>query len=214
MSALIPLLAAAPAVTGIAGYVARDFRGLAPLTQPTTTDAAPGSPMTTTQLRPKIEHFNIAELTMTDPKGFVRPIDRVHIEPWGLYVARTVGGQRIQYMETWLLPELWLRVTIVHYQPGHHRDLDYCLHIGEYTRIEPKRWKSMDQYLEIAVRHSRAAELRGVDDLLAAHSAGLIDTTHAHHALDRATKAMEGLAAHGHEVEPWLATKEITLTWM
>ncbi|WP_433193269.1 DUF402 domain-containing protein [Nocardia sp. CA-107356] len=212
MSALIPLLAAAPAVTGIAGYVARDFRGLAPANQPTST-VAPGSPMTT-QLRPQVEHFNIAELTMTDPKGYVRPIDRVHVEPWGLYVARTVNGPRIQYLETWLLPELWLRVTIAHYQPGHHRDLDYCLHIGEYTRIEPKRWKSMDQYLEIAVRHGRKAELHGVDELLSAHAAGLIDTAHAHHALEQATKAMAGVAAHGHEVESWLATQEITLTWM
>ncbi|MEU0506393.1 hypothetical protein [Nocardia sp. NPDC005998] len=212
MSALIPLLAAAPAVTGIAGYIARDFRGLAPA-NPTTSTAAPGSPMTT-QLRPQIEHFNIAELTMTDPKGYVRPIDRVHIEPWGLYVARTVNGPQIQYLETWLLPELWLRVTIAHYQPGHHRDLDYCLHIGEYTRIEPKRWKSMDQYLEIAVRHGRAAQLRGVDELLTAHAAGLIDTTHAHYALDRAAKTMAGVAAHDHKVEPWLATQAITLTWM
>ncbi|WP_330253925.1 DUF402 domain-containing protein [Nocardia sp. NBC_00565] len=212
MSALIPLLAAAPAVTGIAGYVARDFRGLTPVHQPTTT-VAPGPPMTT-QLRPQVEHFNIAELTMTDPKGYVRPIDRVHVEPWGLYVARTVNGPRIQYLETWLLPELWLRVTIAHYQTGHHRDQDYCLHIGEYTRVEPKRWKSMDQYLEIAVRHGRTADLRGVDELLAAHAAGLIDTDHAHRALDRATTALASLAAHGHEVESWLATREITLTWM
>ena len=33
--------------------------------------------------------FDIADLTNTDPKGFIRAVERYHLEPWGLYMARS-----------------------------------------------------------------------------------------------------------------------------
>ncbi|MGQ4599943.1 DUF402 domain-containing protein [Nocardia sp. R6R-6] len=216
MSGLIPLLVAAPAVTGLAGYVARDLRAMVPAMAATATTAPPGPGETPAAAphRPRIEYFNLAELTNTDAKGFVRPVERFHVEPWGLYMARAVDGPDSHYLESWLLPELALRATVVRRSPAHHRDAGYRLDIGEFTRIGPKRWKAVDHYLDIVVRRGRPAELLGVDELLAAHAAGLVDPTHAHRAFERATTVLEALAAHDHSVEDWLATRGITLTWM
>ncbi|WP_084511054.1 DUF402 domain-containing protein [Nocardia lijiangensis] len=209
MSTLLPLFVAAPAVTGIAGYLARDLRAAVPSATPAATAAPPpGTP----PHRPRVEYFNIAELTVTDAKGFVRPVERFQVEPWGLYMARMVDGSR--YLQSWLLPDLSVRATVIHTRAGQHRSRDYVLDIGEYTKIAPRRWKAVDQYLDVVVRHRRSTQLRGVGELLAAHAAGLVDTAQAHRAVERATAALDGLAAHDHDVELWLAARDITLTWM
>ncbi|MGQ4617031.1 DUF402 domain-containing protein [Nocardia sp. R7R-8] len=216
MSGLIPLLVAVPAVTGLAGYVARDIRAVVPSVAGAATAAPPGPipAVRPAPHRPKVEFFNLAELSNTDAKGFVRPVDRFHVEPWGLYMARRVGGPDSYYLESWLLPGLSLRATLARTNPAHHREPVYRLDVGEFTRVGQKRWKAVDQYLSIAVRPGGGAELLGVDELLAAHAAGLIDTAQAHRAFERATAVLDGLAAHDHRVESWLATHGITLTWM
>ncbi|MGK8524708.1 hypothetical protein ACRS6B_25575 [Nocardia asteroides] len=212
MSGLIPLLVAVPAVTGLAGYVARDLRSVVP----SVTGAVPPGSIATaapSPHRPRVEFFDLAELTNTDARGFVRPVERFHVEPWGLYMARSVTGPDAHYLETWLLPELSLRVTLARTNPAHHPERVHRLDLGEFTRIGPKRWKAVDLYLAVAVRTGRSAELAGVDELLAAHAAGLVDTARAHRAFARATAALDGLAAHDHRVEGWLATRGVTLTW-
>ncbi|WP_280310621.1 hypothetical protein [Nocardia abscessus] len=63
-------------------------------------------------------------------------------------------------------------------------------------------------------RPGRSAELLGVDELLAAHAAGLVDTAQARRAFEQATAVLDGLAGHDHCVEDWLATHGSALTWM
>ncbi|WP_433193270.1 DUF402 domain-containing protein [Nocardia sp. CA-107356] len=163
--------------------------------------------------RPKVEYFNIADLTNTDPKGFVRPVERYRAEPWGLYMARTSDHPQFHYIESWLLPELSIRVTVFHYHPAHRRDQDYYVDLGQFTRIEPKKWKSVDHYLDIVVRSERETELLDVDELLAAHTAGMITLAEATAAIEHASMAIDGIAANGYSLERWLATLDITLTW-
>lgn len=164
--------------------------------------------------RPKVEYFNLADLTNTDPKGFVRPVERYRVEPWGLYMARTSDHPEFHYIESWLLPGLSLRVTVFHNNPAHDRDQDYYVDIGEYAQIEPKKWKSVDHYLDIVVRTGRETELLDADELLAAYAGGMLDLAEAQNAIERATAAIDGIAAHGHSLERWLATHDITLTWL
>ncbi|WP_115410988.1 DUF402 domain-containing protein [Nocardia farcinica] len=163
--------------------------------------------------RPKVEHFDVANLTNTDPKGFVRAVERYHVEPWGLYMARSADHPEFHYLESWLLPALALRVTIFHFRPEHRRDQDYYLDLGEFTEVAPQRWQSVDHYLDIVVRSGRAAELLDVDELLAAHAAGLLSAAAAQAAIEHATRAIAGTAAHGYSLEGWLASEGITLTW-
>ena len=83
---------------------------------------------------PKHETFDLRARTNTDPKGIVRAVDEYAVQPWGLYLARpTPGRAQFHYLESWLLPSLGLRATIFHFNPGHERDQDYYLDVGEYT---------------------------------------------------------------------------------
>ncbi|MGV9411417.1 DUF402 domain-containing protein [Nocardia sp. NPDC003693] len=163
--------------------------------------------------RPKVEYFNVDELTNIDPKGFVRHVERYHAEPWGLYMARPSDHPEFHYIESWLLPRLSIRATIFHFTPGNLRDQDYYIDIGEFVRVSPQKWTSVDHYLDLVVRTGREVELLDVDELLAAHAAGYVELGQAQRAIESATAAIDGIAAHGHSFEGWLESEGITLTW-
>ncbi|MGH3838428.1 MAG: DUF402 domain-containing protein, partial [Pseudonocardiaceae bacterium] len=61
---------------------------------------------------PKVELFDLDAMTNTDPKGVVRTVREYRVEPFGLYLARDViDHPSICALESWLLPELGLRIT-------------------------------------------------------------------------------------------------------
>ena len=79
----------------------------------------------------------------------MRAVDDYVVHPWGLYVARpTPGRAQFHYLESWLLPSLGLRATVFHFNPGHERDHDYYLDLGEYTP-GPGAWSSEDHYIAL-----------------------------------------------------------------
>ncbi|WP_327147472.1 DUF402 domain-containing protein [Nocardia sp. NBC_01329] len=164
--------------------------------------------------RPKVEYFDITELTNTDPKGFIREVERYHLEPWGLYMARTADHPQFHYLESWLLPTVNLRASVFHFHPAHMRDQDYYVDIGEFGEVEPKKWRSIDHYLDLVVRTGRETELLDIDELLAAHTAGLLDAATAEKAVATATRAIDGIAAHGHDFQAWTASLDMPLTWL
>ena len=67
-----------------------------------------------------------------------------------------------------------LRATVFHYNPGHERDHDYYLDVGEYTP-GPHAWQAEDHYLDIEVRTGAGAVLADVDELLDARPPRLAD---------------------------------------
>ncbi len=164
--------------------------------------------------KPKVEYFDIAELTNTDPKGNVRLVEESRLEPFGLYMARPAPGHpNFHYLESWFLPALSLRATIFHFTHEERWDQDYYLDIGEFGPGADGRWRSVDHYLDILVRTGRSSVLLDVDELLAAHAAGYLDSATAEHAVSVAKAAIEGIASHGHSFENWLAAQDITLDW-
>ena len=117
---------------------------------------------------PKQETFDLVAYTNTDPKGEVRDVDVYTVQPWGLYVARpTPGRAQFRYLESWLLPALGLRATVFHFNPGHERDQDFYLDVGDYT-AGPRCWHSHDHYLDLVVRTGAGVELADTDELLTA----------------------------------------------
>ncbi|QBJ94734.1 DUF402 domain-containing protein [Rhodococcus sp. ABRD24] len=162
--------------------------------------------------RPKTEFFNISERTNTDPKGFVRPVDHFRVEPWGLYMARTADHPQFHYLESWLLPDLGIRASIFHFHPYHERDQDHYIDIGDFTRGADV-WKSEDHYLDLVVRTGRDTELLDVDELISAAAHGLISAAAADRAVHCAMAAVDGIAAHGHDMDAWLASKGMPVTW-
>jgi uncharacterized protein len=128
-------------------------------------------------------------------------------------VARpTPGRVQFHYLESWLLPSLGLRATVFHFNPGHERDHDFYLDVGEYTPGTDV-WFSDDHYLDIEVRTGAGAALADVDELLEAVRHGVLAADVAERAVRRAVAAVEGLARNGYDLSRWLAGYGIELTW-
>ncbi|WP_174814724.1 DUF402 domain-containing protein [Mycolicibacterium agri] len=162
---------------------------------------------------PKNEKFDLVARTNTDPKGVVRAVDQYAVKPWGLYMARpTPGRAQFHYLESWLLPTLGLRATVFHFSPGYERDLDYYLDVGRYTP-GPSVWHSEDHYLDLLVRTGRDVELSDVDELFTAVRHGLLTPEAGEQAVQTAMSAIDGLARHGYDLNRWLKTVGMTLTW-
>ena len=162
---------------------------------------------------PKQETFDLVAYTNTDPKGIVRTVDEYVVAPWGLYMARpTPGRAQFHYLESWLLPSLGLRANVFHFNPGYERPQDYYLDVGHIT-VGEDRWQAEDHYLDLVVYAGDRTDLIDTDELFAAHRAGLLSTATAEAALQRVVVAIEGLATHGHDLNSWLASEGMTLTW-
>ena len=83
---------------------------------------------------PKVEVFDIADGTNTDPKGVVRLVDDYREEPFGLYLARpTPGRVQFWYLQSWLLPDFGLRVTQFSFNPGAVAEWDRQLQANGIT---------------------------------------------------------------------------------
>lgn len=124
----------------------------------------------------------------------------------------TPGRAQFGYLESWLLPALGLRASIFHFRPGHERDQDFYLDVGEIV-VGPQCWETEDHYLDIVVRTGRGADLVDVEELLEAHRDGMVSTDTAASAFRRATAAVEGLTAHGYDLNAWLMSLGVQLGW-
>ncbi|BBZ28447.1 hypothetical protein MMAD_27420 [Mycolicibacterium madagascariense] len=138
----------------------------------------------------------------------------VYLEkPWGLYLARpTPGRDQFHYLESWLLPSLGLRVTIFHFNPGYEREQDYYLDVVRVT-VDGRVWHAEDLYLDLVLRTGSPPSLIDVDELFDAVREGLVTSATAVEAVQTAVTAIDGLARHAYDLDRWLATHEMALTW-
>ena len=160
----------------------------------------------------KTETFDVAARTNTDPKGFVRPVDEYRVEPWGLYMARPADHPQFGYLESWLLPEPGLRVSIFHFRPGFERDQDRYVDVGSF-HVDGSVWHSRDHYLDLVVRTGRGTTVEDVDELFAGVAAGLLEPEDAERAVHIALAAVDGIAAHGYDLDAWLSALGMPLSW-
>jgi predicted RNA-binding protein associated with RNAse of E/G family len=163
---------------------------------------------------PKNEIFDVGARTNTDPKGIVRAVDVYTVAPWGgLYMARpTPGREQFHYLESWLLPTLNLRATVFHWNPGHERDQDYYLDVAAIT-VDGDVWRTEDHYLDLVVHTGDRTELVDIDELLEAHQMGLLTRETAERALQTAVSTVDGLARHGHDLNAWLTSNGMDVSW-
>ncbi len=161
---------------------------------------------------PKVESFDTEAMTNTDPKGHIRDVDRYEETRSGLYLARpTPGRPQFHYIESWLLPELNLRITDFHFNPGHEFQ-DFYLDVVDIERSGAV-WRSTDLYLDLTLYHHDRIEVLDVDELLAAVPAGHISAEKAESVLRTGFATVQGIAANGYDLETWLAALNITLSW-
>jgi len=162
---------------------------------------------------PKIVTFDVTARTNTDTKGVVRPVDEYRVTPFGLYMSRAIVGRpTAHWIECWLLPDLGLCVTDWWWNPGHERQQDFYLDICEIVRAGD-RWRLTDHYLDIVVNTARAATVIDVDEFVEAVATGVLPPADAEAAMHRTHIAVEGIAAHGHDLDAWLTGMGIELHW-
>ncbi|WP_182349291.1 DUF402 domain-containing protein [Tomitella gaofuii] len=161
---------------------------------------------------PKHETFDLRGQTNTDPKGFVRPVDEYRVEAWGLYMARPADHERFHYLESWLLPDLGLRASVFHFTPGNEQDQDHYVDIGVFED-HGGRWTSEDHYLDLVVRTGTGTEVLDIDELFDAVAAGFLTAHAAENAVSRAFAAVDGIAAHGHDLTAWLAARGMPIAF-
>jgi hypothetical protein len=162
---------------------------------------------------PKRELFDVPSRTNTDPKGFVRPVSEYRVERFGLYMSREMlGHPKLEWVESWLLPDLGIRVTDWWFAPGHERDQDFYIDIVDIER-DGDVWRSVDHYLDIVVRTGRGSEVIDIDEFVEATATGALDPGAAERALTASYQALGGLAEHGHDVNLWLRGLDMPLRW-
>ncbi len=110
----------------------------------------------------------------------------------GLYMARHADHPpRFHYLESWIIPELGIRASILHFTPPEHiRDWDFYVDIGDFIRGD-QVWTSEDHYLDLIVQTGRSVELLDVDELLEANTAGILDPKTSERAMLNAARAIE-----------------------
>ena len=163
---------------------------------------------------PKRSVFDVPGKVNLDTKGRVRPVDVYRETPFGLYMSREmVNRPTAHWMQTWLLPELGLAVTDWWWNPGHERDQDFYVDVCEIVR-DGERYLLTDHYLDILVRQGTDTRVIDVDEFVAAIAEGLLDPGVAEAAMQRAYRAVDGIAAHGHDLHAWLGSLGIALQWL
>ncbi|EUA35258.1 hypothetical protein I552_6048 [Mycobacterium xenopi 3993] len=130
----------------------------------------------------------------------------------GLYLARPPPAGPVPLPRILVAAVAWLARQHFSLQPGHERDHAFYLDVGEYTP-GPTVWRSEDHYLDLEVRTGRGVDLADVGELLDAVRYGLLTPKTAERAVRRAVAAVEGLARHGYDLQRWLASEGMQLTW-
>jgi uncharacterized protein len=162
---------------------------------------------------PKVELFELDAMTNTDPKGIVRVVREYRVEPFGLYVARDlVNHPSIDAMESWLLPAVGLRITDWFYRYRHEWEDQFYIDVVRID-VDDRCWRTEDHYVDLILRPGCGVDVVDTDELLDAVLAGLLDPATAHAALATTYRTLDGLARHGYQVDRWLSTVGMPLTW-
>ena len=158
----------------------------------------------------KQETFLIEDTINIDPKGFHRAVDRYRETDFGLYMARGADHPRFGYLESWLLPDLNLRVNIFHFREPVAQD--FYVDVADIVK-RGSTWTTRDLYLDLVSLTGKPVEVLDTDELSEATAAGLITAQEAELAIDTALEAVEGITRHGDDVMAWLESLGIRLTW-
>lgn len=163
---------------------------------------------------PKQETFDVAAGINIDPKGFHRRVDHYEVTECGLYMARGANHPDFGYLESWLLPQLDLRVSIFHYRDHMAIEQDFYVDIAEITvDREAQVWRTRDMYVDLSVNRGQPTEVLDLDEITEAVAEGLIDATSATRALGATTRAVEGIAQYDFQMLDWLNSLKMPLHW-
>ena len=172
----------------------------------------------------KSETFLVPERINIDPKGFKRAVDTYTETDFGLYMARGADHPDFGYLESWLLPELNLRVSIFHFRDKDKSDSstsgttrsDYYVDIVDIavdTANDTSTWHTRDLYVDLSCVIGEPVDVLDIDELAASTSAGIITADEAERAIEATLTAVDGITRHDDNILEWLTSQGYPLTW-
>jgi len=172
----------------------------------------------------KSETFLVPERINIDPKGFKRAVDTYTETDFGLYMARGADHPDFGYLESWLLPELNLRVSIFHFRDKDKSDSstsgttrsDYYVDIVDIavdTANDTSTWHTRDLYVDLSCVMGEPVDVLDIDELAASTSAGIITADEAERAIEATLTAVDGITRHDDNILEWLTSQGYPLTW-
>ena len=172
----------------------------------------------------KSETFLVPERINIDPKGFKRAVDTYTETDFGLYMARGADHPDFGYLESWLLPELNLRVSIFHFRDKDKSDSstsgttrsDYYVDIVDIavdTANDTNTWHTRDLYVDLSCVVGEPVDVLDIDELAASTSAGIITADEAERAIEATLTAVDGITRHDDNILEWLTAQGYPLTW-
>ena len=131
----------------------------------------------------------------------------------GFHYANDVPDHpKLIHVETHLLPTLDLAVTRFVYRPEVPAPPRFYI---DMAAIEPGPdfWTVRDLYLDVVVSSGGTPKLLDSDEYAEAVFEGHLTPDEQRRALFSAERVVNGLFAHGHRLEAWLASLDIHLDW-
>ena len=161
---------------------------------------------------PKIVTFDVAARVNIDTRVSCAPVDEYRETPFGLYMSRAmVGRPTATGSSRGCCRSSGSASPTGGGTPAHVRDQDFYLDIAQIDR-HGDRWRLTDHYLDIVRAHGAGAEVLDVDEFVTAVRPACSTrpprSGDAPHATGRG-----GIAAHGHDLDAWLAGFGIALDW-
>ncbi len=143
----------------------------------------------------------------------VFPIGRAEITAHGLHFQRPMPGHPdLSHQEAYLQPALDLVVTRFTPHPGCPEHSQFYI---DMATVHPGLdiWTVRDLYLDVVILPDGRPRLHDVDEYAEAVLEGHLAPDEQRRALLSAERVVNGLFAHGNDLDAWLASLNIQLDW-
>jgi len=134
-------------------------------------------------------------------------------------MARPADHPRFGYLESWLIPDLDLRVNRFHFRNktghGHYPDQDLYIDIALVeppTAPDDHIWRTTDLYIDVVTYRLGDWEILDLEELGDALVAGYLSPTLTSRALAAAQNVVTGIVTHG-SIEKFLKEQGYSLLW-
>lgn len=156
------------------------------------------------------------KLCVHSPGGVVEALEYLSETPGGLSYCALFDEARhpkLRARESHVLPRLGTEVSRFEYRRERTlNDFDYYVDIVRVTE-QGERWVVRDLYLDVLVFTGARAKILDTDEYLAAMSKGHLEAGEAAYALSTAHTFVNNLARYGYDLEAYLHSEGVTLTW-
>jgi uncharacterized protein len=160
---------------------------------------------------------DVVRQVTTNRLGEPVPLQACAVTEFGLYTRWlfTQPHPHLLGIKSWALPALNLRVISWLPGPEYPADTeDFYVDIAE-TTVDGDIWTIVDHYLDVRVWTGRTARMDDIDEFVAAVLADQLSAASAESALTTSYRALEGITAHGYDLDRWLRTAYgIELFWV